>query len=156
MNRPIRGVAVAAMAMFLALLLNVSVLYVGQQTYLNERPENRRVADARFAQNRGPIMVGNTPIAQSDPVKDRYKFQRSYGSGKLYAPVTGFYSYLYRTSALEAAYSAELSGNDDSQFLSRLVNAAAGTTPQGGTVETTLAPQAVPYTHLTLPTISPV
>ena len=28
MNRPIRGVAVAAMAMFLALLLNVSVLYV--------------------------------------------------------------------------------------------------------------------------------
>lgn len=142
MNRPIRGVAVAAMAMFLALLLNVSVLYVGQQTYLNERPENRRVADARFAQNRGPIMVGNTPIAQSDPVKDRYKFQRSYGSGKLYAPVTGFYSYLYRTSALEAAYSAELSGNDDSQFLSRLVNAAAGTTPQGGTVETTLDAQA--------------
>ena len=142
MNRPIRGVAVTSMVMFTALMLNLSYLYIGQQEYLTERPENRRVADARFAQNRGPIMVGNTPIAQSDPVKDRYKFQRSYGSGELYAPVTGFYSYLYRTSALEATFSAELSGNDNSQFLSRLVNMAAGSTPEGGTVETTLDAKA--------------
>lgn len=142
MNRPIRGVAVAAMAIFTALMLNLSYLYVGQQEYLNERPENRRVADARFAQDRGPIMVGNTPVAQSDPVKDRYKFQRSYGSGSLYAPVTGYYSYLYRTSALEASYSSQLSGVDDSQFLARLINSAAGVTPRGSTLETTLSAKA--------------
>ncbi|MCC6494930.1 MAG: penicillin-binding protein 2 [Propionibacteriaceae bacterium] len=142
MNRPIRGVAVAAMAIFTALMLNLSYLYVGQQEYLNERPENRRVADARFAQDRGPIMVGNTPVAQSDPVKDRYKFQRSYGSGSLYAQVTGYYSYLYRTSALEASYSSQLSGVDDSQFLARLINSAAGATPRGSTLETTLSAKA--------------
>ena len=142
MNRPIRGVAVAAMIMFAALLVNVSYLYVGQQGYLSERPENRRVTDARFAQDRGPIMVGNTPVAASKPVDDRYKFQRSYSNGKLYAPVTGFYSYLYRTSDLESSRSAELSGQDDSQFLQRLINMAAGSTVPGGTVETTLDAKA--------------
>ena len=142
MNRPIRGLAVAVMVMFTALLLNLSYLYVGQQGYLNERSENRRVADARFAQDRGPIMVGNSPIAESNPVKDSYKFQRSYPSGRLYAPVTGFYSYLYRTSALEAAYSAQLSGVDDSQFLARLINSASGATPRGATLETTLRARA--------------
>lgn len=142
MNRPIRGVAVTAMVMFTALLVNLSYLYVGQQDYLNERPENRRVADARFGQDRGPIMVGNTAVAQSKPVKDRFKFQRSYAQGKLYAPVTGFYSYLYRTSALEASYSAELSGVDDSQFLTRLINGLSGATPRGATVETTLDAKA--------------
>lgn len=142
MNRPIRGLAMAVMVMFAALLLNLSYLYVGQQGYLNERAENRRVADARFAQDRGPIMVGNSPIAESNPVKGRYRFQRSYPSGRLYAPVTGFYSYLYRTSALEAAYSSQLSGVDDSQFLARLINSASGATPRGATLETTLRARA--------------
>ena len=142
MNRPIRGVAIAAMVIFTALMVNLSYLYVGQQSGLNERPENRRVADARFAQDRGPIMVGNTPIAKSEPVKDRYKFQRSYTSGELYAQVTGYYSYLYRTSALEASYSSELSGVDDSQFLARLIDSASGATPRGATLETTLSAKA--------------
>jgi len=141
-NRPIRGVAVTAMVIFTALLVNLSYLYVGQQEYLNERPENRRVADARFAQDRGPIMVGNTPVAESTKVKDRYKFQRTYAQGKLYAPVTGYYSYLYRTTGLEASYSSQLSGQDDSQFLTRLVNSLSGATPRGATVETTLSAKA--------------
>jgi peptidoglycan glycosyltransferase len=141
-NRPIRGVAVTVMVIFTALMLNLSYLYVGQQGYLDERPENRRVADARFGQDRGPIMVGNTPIAESKAVKDRYKFQRVYSSGKLYAPVTGFYSYLYRTSGLESSYSAQLSGVDDSQFLTRLINTLSGASQRGGTVETTLDAKA--------------
>ncbi|HSK34386.1 MAG TPA: penicillin-binding protein 2 [Propionicimonas sp.] len=142
MNRPIRGVAVTSMVIFAALMINLSYLYIGQQNYLNGRPENRRVADARFAQDRGPIMVGNTPVAKSEPVKDRYKFQRSYSSGELYAQVTGYYSYLYRTSALEASYSSELSGVDDSQFLARLLDSATGSTQSGATVETTLDAKA--------------
>lgn len=142
MNRPIRALAVTALVMFATLLANLSWVYLGQQNYLNERPENRRVSDARFAQDRGPIMVGNTPIAESKPVKDTFKFQRSYPSGELYAPVTGFYSYLYRTSGLEASRSAELSGQDDSQFLQRLIRLATGSTPPGGTVETTLNAKA--------------
>lgn len=142
MNRPIRAVSVTALVMFFALLANLSYVYLAQQGSLNERPENRRVADARFGQHRGPIMVGNAPAAESEEVRDRYKFQRTYASGRLYAPVTGYYSYLYRTSALESSYSAQLAGVDDTQFLNRLVRTLTGGSQRGGTVETTLSARA--------------
>ena len=142
MNGPIRRGAAAAVVMFTVLLLNLSAGYLIRTEYLNNRPENRRVTDARFAQDRGPIMVGNAPVAKSEPVKDRFKFQRSYPSGKLYAPVTGYHSYYFGTSGLENSYSEQLIGVDDSQFLDRLVNLLTGATPRGATVETTLNAKA--------------
>lgn len=142
MNRPIRRVAIAALAMFAVLLLNISASYLVRTDALNNRPENRRVGDARFAQDRGPIMVGNSPIAISEPVKDRFKFQRSYPSGKLYAPVTGYYSYVFGSSGLERSFSDQLIGVDDSQFLDRLINILTGATPKGASVETTLDARA--------------
>ena len=142
MNRPIRRVAIAALAMFALLLLNLSASYLVRSDALNNRPENRRVSDARFAQDRGPIMVGNSPIAISEPVKDRFKFQRSYPSAKLYAPVTGYYSYIFGSSGLERSFSEQLIGVDDSQFLDRLINLLTGATPRGASVETTLDARA--------------
>jgi peptidoglycan glycosyltransferase len=130
------------MALFLALMLNVSVAYPTRQDSLNHDPQNRRVTDARFAQNRGPILVGKAPVAQSDAIKDRFKYQRRYADGPLYAPVTGYYSYYFGTSGLEASYSAQLSGTADSQLVNRLVNSASGKVPQGGTVETTIQARA--------------
>jgi penicillin-binding protein A len=141
-NRPIRMVALVSMLMTLALMANVSVSYLLQADYLTNRPENRRVTDARFGQDRGPIMVGNTPIAKSTESGDRYKFQRSYPSGQLYAPVTGFYSFTYGASGLESSMSSQLAGQDNSQFISRLINLASGAVPEGGTVETTLDAKA--------------
>ncbi|MGC3953670.1 MAG: penicillin-binding protein 2 [Propionicimonas sp.] len=142
MNTPIRRVATAAMVMFTALLLNISAGYLLRTYDLNNRPENRRATDARFARDRGPIMVGNAPIAKSEPVKDKYKFQRSYPSGKLYAPVTGYHSYTYGNRGLERSYAEQLIGVDDSQFLDRLVNLMTGASPRGATVETTLSAAA--------------
>lgn len=142
MNDPIRKVAVAVMVMFTALMLNISAGYIVRTDSLNANPQNRRVTDARFAQDRGPIMVGNSAIADSTAIKDRFKFQRSYPSGELYAPVTGFYSYLFGASGLENSYSAQLTGVDDSQFLDRLIHLATGFTPRGATVETTLSAKA--------------
>jgi penicillin-binding protein A len=142
MNRPIRAVALVSMLMTLALMINLSIAYLAQAPYFNDRPENRRVTDARFGQDRGPIMVGNTPIAKSTPVDDQYRYQRSYPAGELYAPVTGYYSYLYGASALESSFSAELAGQDSSQFLSRLIELASGASTKGGTVETTLSAKA--------------
>jgi penicillin-binding protein A len=142
MNRPIRGVAVVSLLMSIALMLNLSVAYLVQNDYFYNRPENRRVTDARFGQDRGAIMVGNTPIAKSSQVKDRFLYQRSYPDGELYAPVTGYYAYLYGASALESSYSAQLAGQDNSQFLSRLINLASGARPKGGTVETTISAKA--------------
>ncbi|MDR1833224.1 MAG: penicillin-binding protein 2 [Propionibacteriaceae bacterium] len=142
MNGPIRKISVLAMVMFAALLINVSVSYVLRYDSLNENTLNRRVMDARYAQQRGPIMVGNNPIASSEKVKDRFKYLRSYSDGPLYAPITGFYSYYYGASALEDTQSAELAGQADSQFIDQLVDKLAGSEPPGGTVETTITGKA--------------
>lgn len=142
MNRPIRGVALFSLFMVFALMANTSIAYLVESDYLNNNSLNRRVTDARFGRDRGPIMVGNTPIADSVAVTDQFGYQRTYPSGELYAPITGYYAYQYGASALESSQSSELSGEDNSQFLSRLVNLASGGSVKGGTVETTINAKA--------------
>ncbi|MDR3069597.1 MAG: penicillin-binding protein 2, partial [Propionibacteriaceae bacterium] len=142
MNGPIRNVSVVAMLMFAALLANSSVSYIVNSDSLDANPHNRRVLDAQYAQQRGPIMVGNTPVVQSEKVKDRFKYLRVYKDGPLYAPVTGFYSYYYKRSGLEETRSNELAGIDDSQAFERLLNQISGSQPEGGAVETTLVAKA--------------
>ncbi|QLQ17417.1 MAG: penicillin-binding protein 2 [Micropruina sp.] len=138
MNRPIRAVAVVALLMSFALLANLSFNYLARQDSLNAQSGNRRVQDANFAQDRGAILVGNKAVAETVAVKDRFKFQRKYSDGKLYAPITGFYSYQYGATGLEQGYSQELAGNDSSQLIGRLVNLATGTKPKGASVQTTI------------------
>ena len=89
MNRPIRRLAVVASLMFFALLANLTILSVVRADSLNNDPRNRRTREAEFAQDRGAIMVGNTPIASTKAATGRFKFVRNYSSGELYAPVTG-------------------------------------------------------------------
>lgn len=138
MNGPIRKVTGLVLVMFLALLVNTSYSYAFRTADLNAHPNNRRVRDAEFGTDRGDILVGNTPIATSEAVNDRYGFQRSYPQGSLYAPVTGYYTFLFGHSGLEQAYSAQLAGTSDAQFLARLVDLATGSRPKGASIETTL------------------
>ncbi len=142
MNRPIRRVAFVAMLLTLALLINVSVSYLLRQDSLNANPQNRRVTDAQFAQDRGAILVGNTPVAETVASKDQFKYQRRYPQGELYAPATGYFSYNYGSSELENTYGSQLSGNDDSLFVNRLIDLATGSKPRGASVQTTLDARA--------------
>lgn len=141
MNTSIRRTAVVASVLFLALLVNVSVVQLWRQSSLDADNRNRRVLDAEFAQNRGQILAGSTVIATTTPVKDRFVYQRSYPEGSLYAPVTGYYAYDYGRTALEATYSAELAGTASSQTLERLVDVFTGAIPEGATVQTTINPK---------------
>ncbi len=142
MNGPIRRVTVVAMLMTLALLVNVTVSYLVRQDSLNAHARNRRVTDAAFAQDRGAIMVGNTAVAETVASKDQFKFQRRYPQGELYAPITGYFSYLFGSSELEQSYGGQLSGSDSSQFVNRLIDLATGAKPKGANVQTTLDARA--------------
>lgn len=142
MNGPIRKVAGLAGVMFLALLINLTFLSVFQERSLNSSQYNRRVLDEQFAQDRGAILVGNTPIAETQPAADQLRFQRVYPQGPMYAPVTGYYSYQYARSGLEAAYNAQLSGADSSLFVGQWLDKITGRTPQGAVVQTTLNAKA--------------
>jgi peptidoglycan glycosyltransferase len=141
-NKQIRRVALIAMVMFALLLANGTYMMIFRQSSLAAQPQNRRVRDAEFAQNRGAILAaGKTEIAKTVPAKDRFKYQRVYPEGKLYAPITGFYSYDRASSALESTYNAQLSGTDDALFVRRLIDMATNRTPEGASVQTTIVPK---------------
>jgi penicillin-binding protein A len=142
MNKPIRRVAFIALLMFGLLLANGTYMMIFQQQSLAAQPQNRRVRDAEFAQNRGAILAaGKTEIAKTVPSKDRFKYQRVYPEDELYAVITGFYSYDRGSTGLERTYNAPLSGTDDALFVRRLVDMATNKTPEGASVQTTIVPK---------------
>ena len=142
MNRPIRRVALVAMLLFGLLLANGTYMIIVRQSSLAAEPQNRRVRDAEFAQNRGAILAGGkTEIAETRRSDDSFEFQRVYPEGALYAPVTGFYSYDHARTALETTYNSQLAGTDDSLFVRRLVDVVIGRAPEGASVQTTIVPE---------------
>jgi penicillin-binding protein A len=141
-NKPIRRVAFVALIMFALLLANGTYMMIFRQDSLAAQPQNRRVRDAEFAQNRGAILAaGKTEVAKTVPSKDRFKYQRVYPDGELYAAITGFYSYDRASSGLERTYNAQLAGLDDALFVRRLVDMATNKTPEGASVQTTIVPK---------------
>lgn len=101
MNSAIRRLAVGAIVLMLALMANSTYLQAFRANELNGRNDNTRVRDQQFSVNRGPILIGSTPIAQSKEINDKYKYQRTYTSGPLYAPVTGYYSFQFGRGGVE-------------------------------------------------------
>ena len=129
------------MIMFGLLLANVTYMMIFRQSALAAEPQNRRVRDAEFAQDRGSILAaGKAEIATTKSSKDRFKYQRTYPQGALYAPVTGYFSYDRGRTGLENSYNAQLAGTDDALFVRRLIDLATNRSPQGASVQTRSSP----------------
>lgn len=142
MNRPIRRVALVCLLMIGALLANSTAFVVLRQNELNESEYNRRVRDADFATDRGDILVGTRPVAQSEATRGRFAYRRTYADGATYAPITGFYSYDRGSAGLERSYNRALAGTDDALFVRRLVDLVTGRKTQGASVTTTIDAKA--------------
>ncbi|KRC65388.1 cell division protein FtsI [Aeromicrobium sp. Root236] len=142
MNRPIRNIAIACLVLFAALLLNINYVQFVEADSLNSKPNNRRVIDEEFSRDRGAILVDGDPVAESVKSKDEYKFQRRYPDAKLYASLTGSFSYIYGSSALEYSQNRVLSGSDNRLFVNRVVDLVSNKQPKGGSVELTIDPLA--------------
>lgn len=142
MNRPIRALAVACLVMLLALLANANYVQFVQADSLNNKNGNKRVINEEFSRDRGPILVDGNPVAESVRTNDAYKYQRRYSDGRLYAPVTGYFSYVYGRGGLEYSENSVLSGSDNRLFVNRVVDVLANKQPKGGSVDTTIDPLA--------------
>jgi peptidoglycan glycosyltransferase len=141
MNKPIRTVSIFCLLLFLALALNATYLQYYHADALNNRVGNGRVATATFSRERGAILAGHVPIAESVPTNDQYKFQRVYKKPYVYAPVTGWYTFGNETG-IERADNNFLSGEDDRLFVNRLVDLVNGNATKGGNVVLTINPAA--------------
>lgn len=142
MNGPLRKVSVVLAVMFAALLFNATWISVARTDALNADPRNRRVRDAEFSQDRGAILVGNEPIAETRSGDGRFPFERHYPDPETWSSVTGWYSYDYARAELEQSWNDELAGTSSSQALSRIIDLLSGQSRQGATLRTTLHPGA--------------
>jgi penicillin-binding protein A len=138
MNAPLRRIAIAALVMFGALLINANVVQVGRASSLKNNVHNVRVLYNQYSHRRGPIVVDGHAVAISKPSHDAYKYLRTYPGGPAYAPITGYYSLRVGDTGLEQAENDILSGDSDQLFVKRLSDYFTGRTPQGGAVELTI------------------
>ena len=56
---------------------------------------NKRAILQDYCNDRGAIIVGGTPIAESVEGSETCKFQRTYSQPELYAGITGYFSQNY-------------------------------------------------------------
>ncbi len=122
-------------------MLNATYLQYWRASSLDENPLNRRVLEEAFSSERGAILVGRTPVAESEPSDDRYEFQRTYPQPYKYAPITGWFSY-FSQAGVEESQNEVLSGEDSRLFVTRLVDLFSNSATKGGSVQLTLDPAA--------------
>jgi peptidoglycan glycosyltransferase len=142
MNKPIRLIAIFLMLLFAGLMINATYLQYYASGKYNDDARNRRVVDAEFSRERGAILVGRDPVAESVKSDDLYKFQRTYPKPLLYAGVTGYFAYGGSVTGVEKSQNAVLSGDDSRLFVNRLIDLLGDKGPQGGDVELTINAKA--------------
>ena len=153
MNKPIRKVSIALAVLFLALFVNLNVVQVVQGNSYRDNGQNRRVLLNEYSSPRGQIVASGTAVAESTKTPDELKYLRQYPQGPAYAPVTGYYSFIYGSSGIEESDNDVLSGDAPSLFTTNLANLLTGRNPKGGSVELTVsrAAQNAAYKALRLP-----
>ncbi len=142
MNRPLRRIAFAVLVLLGLLLVNVNYLQAIRADELNSRPGNARVLLQEYSRQRGPIIVAGRAVAASKETNNELRYLRTYAGGALYAPATGFYSFVFGAEGIERAENDVLTGEDDRLLVRRLINVLGGKDPQGGSVTLTLDPRA--------------
>ncbi|GAA0382915.1 penicillin-binding protein A [Acrocarpospora corrugata] len=138
MNIPLRQVASVSGMMLFALLANATYIEVFRSPSLGTDVRNQRTMIAKFNTSRGDLLLRDgTVLATSREVRGRYRYQRVYPQGPMYAPVTGFIS-LYRDTGVEQAEDPALSGADPRVKVRTLLK----DTSRGASVTLTIDPRA--------------
>ncbi|MFC6286993.1 peptidoglycan D,D-transpeptidase FtsI family protein [Nocardioides sp. GCM10027113] len=137
MNKPIRTLSIFCLLLFLALMLNATYLQYYRADGLGDDPRNRRVIEAAFSAERGAILVGREPVAESVESDDQYEWQRTYDQPFKYAHTTGWFSYFSQTG-VERSQNDVLSGDDSLLFVTRLADLLTNASPKGGSVQLTI------------------
>lgn len=141
MNKPIRRLAIFALALFGVLLVNITWIQAFAAQDLREHPENTRRAVDRLNQQRGPIVAGGEEIAYSEPLsKESDNYQRKYENGELYSHVVGTFRPSGETG-IEEYENSLLNGSDDRLAVSNFMDTITGKEKKGASVDLTIDPE---------------
>ena len=143
MDRLIRRLGGAMLALFVLLLAQVTYIQVVASQRLADNPANAtRQLIAEYRVDRGKIVAadGRTELALSRKSPGELKYQRHYPQGPLYADLTGYYSIIFGRSELEQSYNTYLSGDAPELIPQTLIDQVLGRPKRGATVVTTIDP----------------
>lgn len=128
MNARIRKLAAGLIVCYLVLFVQLNLLQVVKRPELASNPNNNRGVLRDFDKPRGPIVSADgVVVANSKPSADtKFKYQRAYPEGDLFANVTGYYTYGFGATKVEKKYSDVLAGNTGQQQLTNITNIFSG------------------------------
>lgn len=132
------GIALAVCIGILFAQLNyIQFFAVGR---IEDQPGNTREEKRRFNRPRGQIIAADGQVlAFSTENRDDFAFTRTYPSGDLFGPITGYYSFNLGNTGVEQVYDDELSGADPEINLARLSDVFVAREAFGN-VELTVSP----------------
>lgn len=111
MNRQIKRVGAALVVCYLALFVQLNLTQVVRAPSLNARPDNTRAIERDLNRPRGDIVSADGQlVAHSVETAGRFRYQRTYPMGDLFAHVAGSYSFLFGSDGVERTYDEELAG----------------------------------------------
>lgn len=128
MNRSIRHLAVAMFAVLGLMSGWMTYLQVIAGPQYRDDPRNVRVAAARAAKERGPIVTADGVVVARSVANpdDRRVFRRTYPEGPLYAHVVGYSTFLFGDRGLEQGAAGALTSGQDSTISSVLTALTGG------------------------------
>jgi peptidoglycan glycosyltransferase len=128
MNKQIRRLTAALLACYLILFIQLNVLQVVKRPEIAAKPNNNRAVLRDFDKPRGAIVTADgVTIANSVPITDsKFKYQRTYPLGDLFANISGYYTFGFGATKLEKKYTEVLAGRTSEQQLSNITNIFSG------------------------------
>ncbi|WP_433248454.1 peptidoglycan D,D-transpeptidase FtsI family protein [Streptosporangium sp. CA-135522] len=142
MNGPLKRAALACLLMFGLLMINVNYLQAVKAEDLSADSRNVRNFYNRYEVERGRITAGDRVLAESvDTGGNKFRFQRRYPEGKVYAPVTGFFA-PESVRDMEGAENDLLNGTSADLLIRRSIDLFTAKKTKGANVDLTINPKA--------------
>lgn len=140
MNNQIRRLYAVVFVMIMSLAMAATYIQFFKAPALIADDRNTRTILQAAERDRGPIIVDGVAVAESVPIPDSRRFQRTYPGGDLYAPITGWFSTnLGSSTGLETAADEILEGDAPSLFSQRIQDLLTGRARRGGGVNLTIS-----------------
>lgn len=142
MERQIRVVATGFLILFGLLGLNINYIQVIASSDLANNPANKRLLIQEYDVQRGQILAADrrTVIATSEETEGALKYLRRYPLGRLYAHMSGYYSFVFGRAELEQSYNDLLSGRAPEVALQTFVDEVLGRDRRGASLVLTIDP----------------
>jgi peptidoglycan glycosyltransferase len=138
-NKQIKILLAVFLVCLFGILANLSWIQIFGAESLQGNAYNKRRMVEEYAVRRGDILSSDGQVlARSIETDTQYRYQREYPLGALFADITGYDSWRYGRSGLEASYNDELLGKGPQLTVRTLGNMLLGSSKRGNTLVLTV------------------